>query len=387
MTPPNRRSLLDRIKEKEAQRVVQPEAKDSDFWDDLYRRLRQGKLVPIIGSAVRHNRIFDIDWDNDLTVSAQVSMPPDATTVDEELAQAWASDLGYPMPDGHVLARVAQYNRTLANDPDQAKNNYLLFLKKTLLTLAEDDVAVRDEVAGLRGQLFDLSFAELVTTLDYPRFPTGRVDPLRLLAQLRLPIYITTSHYDFLERLLRAEGATRVRTQFCLWNRDESQVEPAHRPDPHYIPTAEEPVVYHLFGYERYPGSLVLSEDDFLDFLLAFVRDTNSAHPLIPHYLRSALEESSLLLLGYRLQDWDFRVLFRWLINFLHRRLSVLERMYSVAIHLDPQFQQGIADADKAREYLKRYFGSANFRVEWSSIDQFISTLWQEWDRRRRGTL
>lgn len=387
MTSHNRRSLLDRLKEKETQRVVLPEAKDSDFWDDLYRRLRQGKLVPIIGSAVRQNRIFDIDWDNDLGVSAQAPTPSDATAVNEELAQAWANALGYPMPDGHVLARVAQYNRTLANDPDQAKSNYLLFLKKTLLTLAEDDNSVRDEIASLRGQLIDLSFAEIVTTLDYPRFPDGRADPLHLLAQLRLPIYVTTSPYDFLERALSAEGATCVHTQFCLWNRDESQVEPTHRPDPNYTPSVDEPVVYHLFGYERYPGSLVLSEDDFLDFLLAFVQDTNSAHPLIPHYLRSALEESSLLLLGYRLQDWDFRVLFRWLINFLHRRLSVLERMYSVAIHLDPEYQKDIADAERARDYLKRYFGSANFRVEWSSIDQFVSTLWQEWDRRRRGSL
>ncbi len=385
MTVASRKSLLERLKEREAQPTAGVPEKDIDFWNDIYRRIRQDQLVPILGSTIRLNRIFDIDWDTNLGVSSDENTPPDNLPVDEELSQAWAEDLKYPLPDKNVLARVAQYNRVVSADPDQAKNNYLLFLKKTLLLLAEADDTVGDEVPGLRRQVIDLSFSDIASALDYPRYPSNRVDPLRLLARLRLPIYVTTSYYDFLERALRLEGADKVRTQFCLWNMDEARVLPEHRPDPAFKPSREEPVVYHLFGYERYPSSLVLSEDDYLDFLLAFVQDVNSARPLIPHYLRSALEESSLLLMGYRLQDWDFRVLFRWLINCLHRRLSVLERMYGVAIHLDPKYQTTVTDVAGAKQYLKDYFGSANFRVELGSIDVFIDTLWHEWNRRRKG--
>lgn len=391
MPGPSRKRDLNRLKATGGLRsiigpkVLEGEHKDSDFWDDVYRRIRQGKLIPILGDAVRNNRIFDVDYDDNLGVSADDEGLIDDRRVDEELAETWADDIGYPLPERSKLARVAQYNRVISADPDQAKNKFLLFWKKCLLALAEEDESVYDTVPDLQAQIKDKSFSEIVAELDYPRFSRQQLDPLRMLAKLRLPIYVTTSYFDFMERALQAEGASQVRTQFCLWNLNEDRVAPEHRPDPMYKPSVEDPVVYHLYGYEQYPRSIVLSEDDYLDFLLALAQDTDTEKPLIPHYLRGALEESSLLLLGYRLQDWDFRVLFRGLINVQHSSFRALERMYSVAIQLDPKYQEGIRDEYKAREYLQSYFDGANFRVEWSSIDKFIATLWSEYDLRRRG--
>lgn len=381
----NKLKATGRLKSIIGPKVLDREHQDSDFWDDVYRRIRQGKLIPILGDAVHINRIFDIDYDDNLGVSAGDEGLIDDRRVDEELADTWADDIGYPLPERSKLARVAQYNRVISADPDQAKNKFLLFLKKCLLALAEDDESVCDIVQDLQAQINDKSFSEIVAELDYPRFNGQRPNPLRVLAKLRLPIYVTTGYYDFMERALQTEGANQVRTQFCLWNMKEDRVAPEHRPDPLYKPSVEEPVVYHLYGYEQYPRSIVLSEDDHLDFLLALAQDTDTEKPLIPHYLRSALEESSLLLLGYRLQDWDFRILFRGLINVQHSRFRALERMYSVAIQLDPQYQEGITDENRARQYLQSYFDGANFRVEWNSIDRFITTLWREYDRRRQG--
>ncbi|MEZ4705724.1 MAG: SIR2 family protein [Caldilineaceae bacterium] len=396
---PGRKSALSKVKEQRNKKRAEADTPDSDhdFWNDLYSRLRDGKVVPIVGNAVRNNRIFDIDDDDNVGLNVPESdadddplnrldyVASDHLSIDEELAEMWAESIGYPLPDQPQLPRVAQFHRVISNDMRQAKSNYLKFLKECLLDVAEDDEAVAEVVEGLRTQIIEKSFSDIVAELDYPHFSTRRPDPLRILAKLRLPIYVTTSYYDFLERALEKEGVPKekIHTKFCLWNMESESVDPAHLPDPQYIPSRDEPVVYHLHGYEKYPRSLVLSEDDHLDYLLALAQDTNANKPLIPLYLRTALEESSLLLLGYRLQDWDFRILYRGLINVQHSRLRILDRMYSIAIQLDPKYQDRIQDKEKARQYLNDYFRSANFRVEWSSIDRFIVTLWNQYNQRR----
>ncbi|MEZ4661349.1 MAG: SIR2 family protein [Caldilineaceae bacterium] len=395
-----RQSALSKLKEErrnKRQDAVETSNSDQDFWNDLYGRLRDGKVVPIIGNALRNNRIFDINDDDDLGLPSPAPnndddalnkldrVASDHLSVDEELAEMWAESIGYPLPDQPQLPRVAQFHRVISDDMRQAKSNYLKFLKECLLDVAAKDAAVVEVVEGLRSQIIEKNFSDIVAELDYPHFSVQRPDPLRILAKLRLPIYVTTSYYDFLERALEKEGVPKekIHTKFCLWNMESESVAPEHLPDPQYVPSRDEPVVYHLHGYEKYPRSLVLSEDDHLDYLLALAQDANANKPLIPLYLRTALEESSLLLMGYRLQDWDFRILYRGLINVQHSRLRMLDRMYSIAIQLDPKYQDRIQNKEKARQYLNDYFRSANFRVEWSSIDRFIVTLWNEYNQRR----
>jgi hypothetical protein len=196
---------------------------------------------------------------------AEVSGPADRSlTVDERLAKRWADQIHYPMWDCCELARVAQFNKFETPDPYTAKNDYLRFIKDELLKLAE----ANGEPAGLIGELqrrkSERSLADLAQELDYPRFPEGREDPLRLLARLPLPIYVTTSYYDFLERALTAEGFSPL-TQICWWGqRQPSTISPEHCPDPSFKPSPSKPLVYHLHGLEQYPRSLVLSEDSII---------------------------------------------------------------------------------------------------------------------------
>jgi hypothetical protein len=404
MTVLSRKARLDALKRRGA---GTPEAKsEEELWDDMYQRIRGGNVLPILGGAIRLKRIFGLEH---VEASASDEAGADAAPaaggaaggIDEEpflepesqilmdLAELWAGELAYPLQETRNLARVAQYNKVMSQDVLQEKMRFLTFLKESILDLAEKyDPSVQEGVPRLRQEYRsnDLSFADIATELDYPRY-NDQPDPLRILARFRLPIYVTTSCFDFIERALKAEGATSVRTQFCLWNMEESQVMPELRPDPDYIPSREEPLVYHLFGLERYPQSLVLSEDDYLDFLLALAKDFDTEKHLLPLQLRRGLEESSLLMMGFRLADWEFRVLFRGLINLLHGGLREANKSYSIAIQLNPRYQEPVADEAAASQYLKQYFEKSRFQVIWMSTDTFIQSLWDYWDRRRKGEI
>jgi hypothetical protein len=359
------------------------EAGDQDgFWRELSLRINEGKVIPIVSNSARNDRVFDVDGDYDLGISDGESDPHAiALNVEEELAEEWAKEIGYPLPDSHRLARVAVYNRVKSLDDMQAKRKYLRFLKEFLLDIAEEDNDVAALAVDLGDQVDSLSFPDIVSQLGYPKFrdPVCQ-DPLRLLARLPLPIYVTTSYYDFLERALEAENRP-PRTQICFLRGEPAGILSEHRLDLDFVPTPEEPLVYHLHGLERYPESLVLSEDDYLDFLVKASEESTDSHaPFIPLYLSAALTESSPIFLGYRLHDWDFRVVFRGIIKVKHVSL----RGFGIAIQLDPAEQREITNSQEARDYLKTYFEPEKFVVEWGTTDSFVARLCKKWDEWRR---
>jgi len=193
-----------------------------------------------------------------------------------------------------------------------------------------------------------------------------------LLAKLPLKIYITTSYYNFIERALEAENK-KPRTQVVFWSGVDQRAKPEHTPDPLYEPSDTEPAVYHLFGLEDYPQTLVLSEDDYLNFLFTVVDDTNPKKPIVPLRLREALAESRLLLFGYRAQDWEFQVLLSLLLTYRSKE------------HSSRSFLTQLENEEKLKTYLSRYFDKRHFDIEWSSAEMFIQRLWNAWDEYRRA--
>jgi hypothetical protein len=349
------------------------------FWDTIMSCISQGVVIPVISNSFRIEQIFR-EEKNESHQGGEVA-PPDAEdrTIDEQLTKEWAEFIGYPMPDVYNLARIAQYFLVEQKDPVQGRSKYVEFLKALLLTIAQEDEAYGDLVRDLKTEIREKRFSEIVRQLDYPRLREGVEDPLRLLAQLPLPVYITTSYYDFMERALEAVGKTPA-TQVCFWNSTGASARVEHRPNPNYEPTPANPVVYHLFGLEDYPQTLVLSEDDFMNFLIAVVEDTNTQNPIVPLRLRQALAESPLLLLGYQLHDWDFRVLFRFILKFRREELSPR----GMVIQLK-QDTKRIGTVEKALEYLSHYLDKKQFDVEWIDTESFVRKLWAEWDECRQG--
>ncbi len=83
-------------------------------------------------------------------------------------------------------------------------------------------------------------------------------------------------------------------------------------------PSIEAPLVYNLYGSLAQPSSLILSDSDRLDFIVAVASD----EPPLPPKLKSAFcdPDRSFLFLGFELAQWQFRVLLHVIARDTQRR-------------------------------------------------------------------
>jgi hypothetical protein len=142
--------------------------------------------------------------------------------------------------------------------------------------------------------------------------------------------------------------------------------------------TADDPVVVHLFGSDADLLSLVITEDDYLDYLSRIARDFEY---LLPTSVHAALASTTLLFLGYRLEDLDLKVILRGLLPKLD-----LERWGM--LHVAVQLEDTPEDPAKQREmvqYLERYFSRSKIDVYWGSTQQFVADLHARWEEYRDG--
>ena len=329
--------------------TIAPQPEDKTWKEIIVDRIREGKVVPIISNS----------FTDDLAFGSH-----------DDLVQGWASYIQYPMAgQKHDLPRMAQYDSVSKADEGQGidevqiKEKYLEFLKMALLSVmaAQDPNISPSKRAELENQAGELTVSEIAGRLNYPSLDSGRTNPLLLLAALPLPIYLTTSYHNFLEVALE-KARKEPRPEICRWHDGLRSIASVFEQDEDYEPTPEQPLVYHLHGLDEYPPSLVLTEDDHLDFLANISRDAGAIHPRV----NRALTESSLILLGYSLRDWDFRGLFRGVIKPRPQSL----RMTNVAIQLE--------ETALEKEFVRRYLRQVEFEVEWADTSQFIQELYQE---------
>lgn len=228
-------------------------------WRDILLSIKYGKCTPFLGSG------------------ACVPTLP----VGSQIAQEWARDFGYPLEDTYDLPRVAQFVAVRQN-PMRPKYE----IKERFEKIGPPDFAASDEPHGV-------------------------------LARLPLPVYITTNYDDYMVRALEASSKAPIQ-ELCRWNSVLQERPSMLGQGSDFAPTAQQPVVFHLHGHLKAPESLVLTEDDYLDFLVNISQEQD----LIPARIRRAFRETSLLFLGYKLADWDFRVLFRSLVGYLDKSVS-----------------------------------------------------------------
>lgn len=193
-------------------------------------------------------------------------------------------------------------------------------------------------------------------------------DPFTVLAKLPLPIFVTAQPTSLLASALRDEGK-QPRVEVARWNQRCPRSIFDRMPD--YEPSAEEPLVFHIFGSLQYPGSVVLREDDYFEFLRTTGRDSDA----VPEVVRSAFADSALLFLGFRMEDWDFRVLFRSIMS--QEGGALLEQHSHVAAQIDPE--EGLTlEPEGARRYFERYFCKPHdVSVYWGSVESFLIELYK----------
>ena len=114
-----------------------------------------------------------------------------------------------------------------------------------------------------------------------------------------------------------------------------------------YKPDGNNPLVFHLHGDINTPQSMVLTEKDYFDFIINLNKEDEKE--LLPNILRLELPMSSLLFIGYTLQDINFRSIFQGALSFLGRK----SRKISVAVQIPPLIMDN--KKDKIVSYLNQY--------------------------------
>ena len=320
--------------------LARPERLQRPQWlNVLAERARSGTLLPMLGGRLC----------NDLVLGGHT-----------EVMQAYSARGQYPL-EGQTLAEMAQFKSLTDDtitDPLALKEDYVKFSKRRLYDLAEAGGTPSATLADVKSSLSRLSFSQVCDTLGYPSYGDKTQHPLLLLANLNLPIYLTTGYHELMELALK-EAGKQARTEYCRWHKD---IEGETVFDTDYEPTPQEPLVYHLHGVDRVPASLVLTQDDYLTFLVACSQNVGKPTDPVHVRVRQAVSASSLLLLGYELQEWDFRALFWGLIVQRTKELTSL-----VTVQLEP--------SDMQQQYLQKYMSMYKFFINWCSFQTTVLEL------------
>jgi hypothetical protein len=279
-------------------------------WELITRRIRDGKCTPIIGPDASYGLSFS------------------------DLARKWARERDYPLRDDTDFCSVAEF---VSLDTG------------------------RDFLEGLVQRAYE----------DMPAKDSDRRGSLAILAELPLPVYITTGYDDALFRALR-ERNRDPRQEVCRWNRSLRDLPSVF--DEGFRPTPSNPLVFHLYGRIGVANSLVLTVNDYLDFLINTSKDESS---LIPSRVQADLTGSSNLYLGFRFPQLSSRVFFRLVSSFLERSLT---RTHVAVMRLPEYGTETEEQKAKLLKYLDAYFEQSAIRTYWGSVQEFSAELRDRWE-------
>jgi hypothetical protein len=283
-----------------------------------------------------------------------------------EVAQDWARKAGAPLAahQQEDLHQVAQY---VAVQQDPA------FARSSMRDLMREELLRRH-----RGKLTTAGGAalhELMAQVWAERQQADHKEPHRILARLPFPLYITTNPDCLLEAALRETpyklGRKDPQTDFLNWQGRRKPPPSVFDRKPGYRPSEDSPLVYHFFGHLDDINSLVLTEDDYFEYLINLGRYPD----LVPPAVECALTDASLLFLGFRLDDWPFRILFRSVTQLEGGRPGSYTH---VAVQIDPA-QGRPQDVERARRYLEDYFQKAQISIYRGGVDDFVQDLADLW--------
>jgi SIR2-like domain len=286
------------------------ELRDSD-WKRLLLRIKEKKCTPFLGAGASFG-----------------SLP-----LGGDLAEELAKRYRYPFAD-RDLVRIAQYG-ALHEDPNAPKEDVIQILR------AAGPPKYRPPEFSVDGE------------------------PHGTLASLPLSVFVTTNYDHFMISALKWKQKD-ARQEICRWYQLLQKLPSVFDQELNYTPSPANPVVFHLHGSMDVSESLVLTEDDYLTFLASM---TSNAQ-LLPPVIESAIATTTLLFIGYRLGDWNFRVMFQ--------ALRPRNQFSSVVVLKPPDKADPHMEAQQ--EYLKKYFAAMDMKLFWGTARQFCTELKQRWE-------
>jgi SIR2-like domain len=283
-------------------------------WETLVESIMSTRCTPFIGAGV--------------------AAPP--LPLGRDLARQLAEDYRYPLTDTFNLPRVAQYVSIIRSSG---------FLKRKIVREFTDQQNDYYKTSG-------------------DQAPTN----YKILADLRQTTYITTNYDGFLQRALKAADRSPV-VETCRWN---DQLWDMLGDYPDHEPTQEEPILFHLHGELAHDLSILITEDDYIDFTVTMaVRGSHDiSQSALWSQIREALGYTTLLFIGYSLEDWNFRVM----LKYLTRQQGIISNptSLSMSIQLPPAESNTREDAEA---FLRDYLRTSNIKVYWADAAQFLAEL------------
>lgn len=247
-----------------------------DQWETLLISLRAGQCVPFLGAGAS------------LGYEGAVGLPTGG-----QLAAALADDVDYPGTDKQDFLRVAQYYEMVRNSPLLLRR----FISKRIL--------VPDAVPG--------KVHVAIAALPFHTVLTTNFDNL-----------MEQAFSDY--RGPNGEQKAPQKAFYKLRGNEEKLAEP----------TPEAPLVYKLHGTVEQSTTMVVTEDDVVDFLTCVMLKS----PPLPEPVRAVFTNYSILFIGYGLKDWNVRVLMRAMRE--RRGLVGMPGMPSFAVQRCPE-EPGLA--------------------------------------------
>jgi CHAT domain-containing protein/SIR2-like protein len=306
---------------------------EGDFakWQAIVHSVRSGQFTPIVGAGLGERVYGNL----------------------RDAARELAEEAGFPLAEHqrYELPQVSQYLR-VSQSVVFARDKFKEELRRQILR--------RHDM--LPAELAQASLPNLLRAVGQKNREADPADPYKLLAQLPARVFITANPDNLLQEALKAEGKN-PEVFFFNWRMKTDEPGRYDRE-----PTPKDPLVFHILGYFKDDESLVLTEDDYFDYLIGLIQ----YKPRIPKVIPYATANTSLLFLGFQLTDWSFRVLFRLIMS--QEGSSRRKEFAHVAVQVDPE-EHTLINPQKARKYLKEYFGDSDITIFWGSAGEFLQEL------------
>ena len=149
---------------------------------------------------------------------------------------------------------------------------------------------------------------------------------LHALADLDFPLVMTTNYDSLFEMALQAKGKQPILSIYDPGGKAETLDSPLTTPDP------RRPFISKIHGDIRQPESLVITDEDYIQFVLRMSQ--KGPYDPVPITFRYYFLKWPTLFVGYSLTDYNLRLLFKTLLWGIDQ--SRIPGMYSVDRCPDP---------------------------------------------------